>query len=143
MEPNQLIPSRPINRRKIYVLAAIRDGVIFPHSEVVLTFGRPRSVKAVEQSFQTDRQIVFVTRKTPDVADPKKDDLYEVGVLATIERTLKTNEEINALVKGLHRVKIGSSRSFDRNYSHGHGYRNPRNRPQRSPHRGHEQTSFK
>ncbi|OGV97590.1 endopeptidase La [Microgenomates group bacterium RBG_16_45_19] len=94
----------PSNRS--YIVAAIRDGVIFPHSEVVLTFGRPRSVKAVEQSFQTSREIVFVTQKRAQVADPQQADLYSVGVLATIERTLKTNQEINALVRGLTRVHL-------------------------------------
>ena len=93
---------------KSFVLAAIRDGVIFPHSEVVLTFGRPRSVKAVEHSFLGDRQIVFVTQKHANVADPGREELFDIGVLASIERTLKTNDEINALVRGLQRVKIES-----------------------------------
>ena len=75
---------------KSYPVAAIRDGVIFPHVEVVLTFGRSKSVKAVKESFNTDRHIVFVTQKKATTGDPKAKDLYKVGVLAKIERTLKT-----------------------------------------------------
>jgi ATP-dependent Lon protease len=97
--------SKPAVSKK-YPLAAIRDGVVFPHVEMVLTFGRPKSVNAINQSFQSDRHIVFVTQKRASVIDPDKDDLYTVGVLAKIERTLKTNEEVNALIRGIKRVKI-------------------------------------
>ena len=93
---------------KTYPLAPIRDGVIFPHVEVVLTFGRSKSVSAINESFSTNKLIVFVTQKKATTAEPQSQDLYKVGVLARIERTLKTNGEINALVKGLQRVKIDS-----------------------------------
>lgn len=87
-------------------LAAIRDGVIFPHVEIVLTFGRAKSVAAVLESFATSKKIVFVSQKKLSQNDPALDDIYDVGVMCEIERTLKTNEEVNALVKGVSRVKI-------------------------------------
>lgn len=94
--------------RQLTPMAAIREGAVFPHVEIVLTFGRPKSVKAVDASFGNDRQIVLVSQKKSKVLDPSADDLYQVGVLAQVERTLKTNDEINALVKGVRRVKIES-----------------------------------
>jgi len=93
---------------KAYNLAAIRDGVVFPHVEMVLTFGRAKSVKAVKDAADGNGEIVFVTQKRSSITDPKKPDLYDIGVLAKIERTLKTNDEINALIKGMKRVKIDS-----------------------------------
>jgi ATP-dependent Lon protease len=35
-----------------------------------------------------------------------REDLYAIGVLCEIQRTLKTNDEVNALVKGISRVKV-------------------------------------
>ncbi len=87
-------------------LAAIREGVIFPHVEMVLTFGRNKSIAAVNESFGSTKQIVFVSQKKTSIADPSGKDLYEIGVLCDIQRTLVTNEEVNALVHGLHRVRI-------------------------------------
>src|SRR5512138_2731528 len=87
-------------------LVPLRDGVVFPHTEAVLTFGRPKSNAGVEAAFRTDRMIVFVSQKNPDKADPKLEDIYTVGTLCSIERVLKTDGEINALVKGMNRVKI-------------------------------------
>jgi ATP-dependent Lon protease len=87
-------------------LVPLRDGVVFPHTEAVLTFGRPKSNAGVEAAFRTDRMIVFVSQKNPDKADPRLEDIYSVGTLCSIERVLKTDGEINALVKGIKRVKI-------------------------------------
>lgn len=95
-------------------LVAIRDGVIFPHTEVVLTFGRPKSIAGVEAAFNTDKHIVFVTQKNPTVPDPKEEDLYSVGTLCTIDRILKTNGDVNALVKGQKRVKLDHVRIQER-----------------------------
>src|SRR3990167_5293969 len=84
----------------------IRDGVVFPNTEIVLTFGRPRSLQAIEASSNTDRTVVLVMQKTPHLHEPNPQDLYQIGTIARIERLLKTYGEVNALVKGLTRVEI-------------------------------------
>jgi ATP-dependent Lon protease len=87
-------------------MVAIREGVIFPHTETVLTFGRQKSINAITASYKSDKQIVLVTQKNSNVQDPKQSDLYSVGILANTDRTLKTDDELNALIRGLYRVKI-------------------------------------
>lgn len=87
-------------------LVAIREGVVFPHTEQVLVFGRQKSVAGVTTAFRTDRKIVFVTQKSGAISDPIPEDLYKIGTLSSIERTLKTDGEINAIVKGINRVRI-------------------------------------
>lgn len=87
-------------------LVAIREGVVFPHTEQVLVFGRKKSTEGVMAAYHGDRRIIFITQKNASIADPNPEDLYRVGTLCSIERTLKTNGEINAIVKGISRVKI-------------------------------------
>ncbi|OGG05735.1 endopeptidase La [Candidatus Gottesmanbacteria bacterium RIFCSPHIGHO2_02_FULL_40_24] len=105
----------PENQGKIKTLPVIpiRDGVVFPNTEIVLTFGRPRSLAAIEASNSTDRNVILVMQKTPHLHEPATSDLYGVGTIARIERLLKTDGEINALVKGIHRVEILSYESTD------------------------------
>lgn len=98
---------------KIVPIIPIRDGVIFPSTESVLTFGRPKSLAAIEASFKLEKIVCFVLQKSPQINDPQQSDLYEVGTLSQIERMLRTNGEINALVKGLKRVKILSFEASD------------------------------
>jgi ATP-dependent Lon protease len=101
-----IVLDHPTDQGTLLPLAAIREGVIFPHVEMVLTFGRAKSIAAVNDSFTTTKKIIFVSQKKTTVADPGKEDLYEIGVLCEIQRTLKTDEEVNALVRGISRVKV-------------------------------------
>lgn len=93
---------------KIIPIIPIRDGIIFPNTDSVLTFGRPKSLSALEAAFSQDRIVGFIAQKNPKLNDPETSDLYEVGTLSHIERMIKTDQEINAQVKGLSRVKIVS-----------------------------------
>lgn len=96
------------NEEKVVPIVPIRDGVIFPSTDSVLTFGRPRSLAAIEASYKLEKIVCFVLQKNPQLNDPQPGDLYEVGTLSHIERMLRTNGEINALVRGIKRVKIVS-----------------------------------
>lgn len=86
----------------------IRDGVVFPGTEIVLTFGRQRSVSAIEAANSYNRHVVVVMQKNPTNNNPNPEDLYEIGTKAVIERMFKNDGEINALVRGVARVKVFS-----------------------------------
>lgn len=98
---------------KLIPVIPIRDGIIFPHTDSVLTFGRQKSLAALESSFQHERVVCFVLQKNARVSDPTTTDLYEVGTLSRIERMIRTDGEINAQVRGLQRVKIVSYEEHD------------------------------
>src|SRR3989344_325710 len=102
-----------VNKVRSLPVIPIRDGVVFPNTEIVLTFGRPRSLSAIEASSTTDRTVVLVMQKTPHMHEPLPNDLYSIGTVARIERLLKTDGEINALVKGISRVEILNYQSTD------------------------------
>jgi len=87
-------------------VAAIREGVIFPNTETILTFGRKKSVAAIIAAFKVNREVVFLTQKFTRSNEPIAEDLYQVGTLAVIQQTLQTNGDTNALVRGVKRVKI-------------------------------------
>lgn len=84
----------------------IRDGIIFPNTDSVLTFGRPKSLAALESSFTQERVVAFVLQKNSRINDPEPIDLYTVGTLCHIERMIKADGEINAQVRGLSRIQV-------------------------------------
>ncbi len=97
------------NKEKIIPIATIRDGVIFPHIETVLSFGRPTSIAAIEAAYKTDQLICFFTQKNPRVENPQLNEIYQIGTLAKIERLLYAGRSgVNAWVKGIRRVKLES-----------------------------------
>ncbi len=91
----------------------IRDGVVFPGTEVVLTFGRKKSIIAIEKAEATNKQIVLLMQKTSDANDPGPSDLYTIGSVVEIVRMFRNEEEINALVRGISRVEVLSYESLD------------------------------
>src|SRR4029077_6345708 len=91
---------------KVVPIIPIRDGIIFPNTDSVLTFGRPKSLAALESAFQHERIVCFVLQKNARLNEPGPDDLYTIGTLSRIERMIRTDGEINAQVRGLSRVKI-------------------------------------
>jgi ATP-dependent Lon protease len=87
-------------------VVAIRDSVVFPHTDTLLTFGRKKSVLAINSAFQEDRVIAIFTQKDPKTPDPTEEDLYKVGTIATITQMMSTDGEIHTLVRGQARIKM-------------------------------------
>lgn len=103
-------------KEKILPVVSIREGVVFPHTETILNFGRPKSIAAVEAAYKTDQLVAFFTQKNPRTIDPDQSDLYSLGTLAKIERLLYVGKTgLNAWIKCLKRIKlesIASSKPF-------------------------------
>lgn len=97
--------SRP-NEEKVVPLVPLREVVIFPTNELVLSFGRQKSLAGIEAAFAGEKLVVFVAQRNSQVEDPQGRDLYQIGTLCRIERLLRSNGEVNALVKGIVRVRL-------------------------------------
>ncbi|KKU03418.1 MAG: Lon protease [Candidatus Amesbacteria bacterium GW2011_GWB1_47_26] len=95
-----------------YPVIALREGVVFPHTDAVLTFGRPRSSAGIQAAFAADKRAVFVAQRQP-VANPEPQDLYEVGTLCVIEQVVSSGNELFAVVRGISRVKLGPISTLD------------------------------
>lgn len=94
------------SKTKLIPVIPIRDGIVFPHTESILTFGRPKSLAALESAFTGERVVCFVLQKNPRQNDPNPEDLYTMGTVSHIERMIRSDGEVNALVRGLSRAKI-------------------------------------
>ena len=97
---------------RVFPVIALREGVVFPHTDAVLTFGRPRSSAGIHAAFAADKQAVFVAQRQP-VANPEPGDLYEVGTLCVIEQVVSSGNELFAVVRGISRVKLGPISPLD------------------------------
>src|SRR3972149_5871154 len=87
-------------------IVAIRGSVVFPHTDAVLSFGRKKSVVAVNNAYQEDRVVGIFTQKDARMPDPGGEDLYKVGTIATITQMMSTEGEIHAVVRGQARIKL-------------------------------------
>ncbi|MGG7567287.1 endopeptidase La [Rhodovulum sp. DZ06] len=85
----------------------LRDIVVFPHMAVPLFVGRDKSVRALEEVMNTDRQIMLASQKDPGLDDPGPEDVHAVGVIADVLQLLKLPDgTVKVLVKGAGRARI-------------------------------------
>lgn len=83
----------------------LRDVVVYPNMVIPLFVGRERSMKALDMAMESDKRIVLLAQKSPDIDDPSADDVYHIGTIATIIQLLKLPDgTIKVLVEGTQRV---------------------------------------
>ena len=90
-----------------YPVLPLRDIVVFPYMIVPLFVGREKSVRALEDVMNKDKQIVLVTQREANEENPTDGDLFSVGTLGTVLQLLKLPDgSIKVLVEGHQRVEI-------------------------------------
>ena len=92
-----------------YPVLPLRDIVVFPHMIVPLFVGREKSIKALEDVMNDDKQILLTTQKDAANDDPGKEDVYQIGTIGTVLQLLKLPDgTVKVLVEGSFRAKISN-----------------------------------
>ncbi|MEC8181593.1 MAG: endopeptidase La, partial [Pseudomonadota bacterium] len=91
----------------VFPVLPLRDIVVFPHMIVPLFVGREKSVRALEDVMEEDKQILLVSQKDASHDDPSTDDIYTLGTIGTILQLLKLPDgTVKVLVEGGARARI-------------------------------------
>merc|ERR1712054_35835 len=92
-----------------YPVLPLRDIVVFPHMIVPLFVGREKSIKALEDVMNDDKQILLTTQRDAANDDPGKEDVYQIGTIGTVLQLLKLPDgTVKVLVEGAFRAKISN-----------------------------------
>src|SRR5664279_5963694 len=85
----------------------LRDIVVFPHMIVPLFVGREKSVRALEEVMNEEKQILLLTQKVAAEDDPNAEGLHTIGTLATVLQLLKLPDQtVRVLVEGKGRARV-------------------------------------
>lgn len=85
----------------------VRDVVIFPHCTARFFIGRPASVMAFQAALQTDRIVFLTTQHDATVDEPTPDQVYTVGTLAQITKSLRLPDgTVKVEVEGRQRGRV-------------------------------------
>jgi ATP-dependent Lon protease len=98
---------------KLLPLLPLRDIVVFPGMVVPLFVGREKSVAALEAAManEGDKDIFLIAQLDPGCDDPSDDDLYDIGVVATVLQLLKLPDgTVRVLVEAKERGRAASQR---------------------------------
>jgi ATP-dependent Lon protease len=96
-------------------LVPLRDMVVFPSMMAPFVVGRRASILALEATLSTSEKKIFLaTQRDPKIDDPSMDEIYSIGVIATVVQNLKLpNQNVKVMVEGLTRAEIVGSGERD------------------------------
>jgi len=88
-------------------LMAVRDVVISNYMIIPLFVGRASSIEAVNTALAKEKLILIVTQKDSTKDEPAIEDLYTVGMICLIMRTLKLPDgRLKILVQAISRARV-------------------------------------
>jgi ATP-dependent Lon protease len=84
---------------------AVRETVIYPGALLPVTVGRPSSL-ALVQSLGESRLIAVISQLDPRVESPEPDDLYAVGTLCVMHKSIKVpRDNLLLFCEGIARIR--------------------------------------
>ena len=85
----------------------LRGVVVYPQIVHPLFVAREKSIQALKAAMSTDKKVVLAAQKNHSEDDPRKDDLYTIGTVATVLQLMHVNDgTVKVLVEGVERVHI-------------------------------------
>lgn len=95
------------NYPDIVPVLPLRNTVLFPNVVIPITVGREKSIKAVKYAQKHGNYIAVITQKNPDIEEPNASDLYKIGTLARIIKTLKLPDgNSTVIIQGRERISV-------------------------------------
>ena len=86
---------------------ALRGIMLFPSTILNFEVVRPKSVAAVDYALKKQKDIFLVTQKDILVEEPDQNDLYSVGVVASVKQVIRGNgKSMRVIVEGKYRAKM-------------------------------------
>lgn len=85
----------------------LRGLVLFPKMKLHFDIGRKKSAKAIEAAMNSDQVIFIVTQKNINCIDPKRNDVYSVGVVAKVVQIIRQPDDtVRVIVEGICRASV-------------------------------------
>ncbi len=91
-----------------HAVMPLRNTVLFPQQVIPIYIGREKSLKLISDlESEKSKYIIVVAQEDGSIEDPKPDDLYSYGTLATVLKVFAMPDNSkSAIVQGISRVKI-------------------------------------
>jgi len=84
----------------------VRDIVVFPYMILPLFVGREMSIRAIEDSLNTNRMVLLLTQKDVELESPTTEDLYSIGTVGLVMRMLKLPDgRAKILLRGISKAR--------------------------------------
>ena len=97
----------PATRRRTLPLLPLRDITVFPHMVSQLFVGRERSINALNEAMNRDKEIFLSAQKNAKTNEPSPEDIFAVGTIGTVMQLLRLPDgTVKVLVEGKQRARV-------------------------------------
>jgi len=92
---------------EILPILPLKEAVIYPFSVQPLAFGQDRYIRLVDDVMRSNRLVVLVAQKSPEIEHVGPDDIFKIGTVARVGRMFRMPDgTVQIAVQGLERVSI-------------------------------------
>jgi len=99
---------------EVVPVLSLRNTVLFPGVVLPISITRPRSIQLIRDVYRTDKVVVTVAQKDPDIENPKYEDLHNVGTCGQVIKLLEMPDgSTTAIIQGRKRIKLEAFVSED------------------------------
>jgi ATP-dependent Lon protease len=99
-------PSEKVSQEELPILP-LREFVLFPYMVLPLFVSRESSIAAIEDALASGGRILLVAQRDPETPEPGNEDLYSVGTIAMVMRSLRMPDgRLKVMFQGLSKAHI-------------------------------------
>jgi ATP-dependent Lon protease len=92
----------------------LRNTVLFPGVVIPITVGRDKSIRAVNESYKTDKMVGVLAQKDSNTEDPEISDLVNIGTVAKIIKLIKMPDGgTTVIIQGRSRFRLDAVTTED------------------------------
>jgi len=88
-------------------IMALRNAVLFPGVVIPITVGRNKTIRLVKDAYKKGMDIGVITQRDAKVEEPQQADLFEIGTIAQVMKTLQMPDgNTTVIIQGKRRFKL-------------------------------------
>src|SRR3954471_10595405 len=93
--------------RGVVPLLPLRDIIVFPHMVSQLFVGRERSIAALDEAMNREKEIFLAAQRNAKTNDPTPEDIFAIGSIGVIMQLLRLPDgTVKVLIEGKRRAKV-------------------------------------
>lgn len=90
-------------------ILALKNTVLFPGVVIPITVGRDKSIRAINEAYESSKLIGVLSQRDVKVENPGAEDLYQIGTVAQIIKILRMPDgTTTAILRGQKRFELGN-----------------------------------
>ena len=88
-------------------IMALRNAVLFPGVVIPITVGRNKTIRLVKDAYKKGMDIGVITQRDANVEEPYQADLFEIGTIAQVMKTLQMPDgNTTVIIQGKRRFRL-------------------------------------